>query len=68
MLNATHEEAQQTRRGQRIKTLTEKDMKKEKEVQEGKIKGLQQKFNYIYDKWKTHVKSAKQSLSQTAEP
>ncbi|XP_042244222.1 uncharacterized protein LOC121880779 isoform X1 [Thunnus maccoyii] len=58
------EEAHQPRRSQRIKTLTEKG----KEMQEGKIKGLQQKFDYIYDKWRTHVKSAKQPLSQSTEP
>lgn len=60
---AQQEEAQQPRRSERIRTLTEKG----KEMQDEKIKALQQRFNYIYDKWKTQVKSARQSLSQTTE-
>lgn len=52
---AQQEEAQQLRRSQRTKTLTEKG----KELQDEKIKGLQQRFNYIYEKWKIQVKSSK---------
>lgn len=58
------EESQEPRRSQRVRTLTEKG----KEMYEGKIKELQQRFNYIYGKWRIHVKAAKQTLSQSTEP
>ncbi|XDV25278.1 hypothetical protein PO909_029222 [Leuciscus waleckii] len=58
------EEAQQPRRSQRVRTLT----KKGRELQDEKIKALQQRFNYIYDKWRTQVKSSKKPLSQSTEP
>lgn len=59
---AQQEEAQQPRRSQRIRVLTEKG----KEMQDEKIKALQQRFDYSY-KWKLQVKSSKQPLSQTSE-
>ena len=37
-------------------------------MQNKKIKPLQQRFNYIYQKWRTQVKSAKQPLWQSSEP
>lgn len=51
---ALQEDVQQPGRSQRIKTLTEKG----KEMQEGKMKALQQRLNYIYNKWKIHAKTA----------
>ena len=57
-------EPQEPRRSQRVRTLTEKG----KERYGGKIKELQQRFNYIYGKWRIHVKAAKQTLSQSTEP
>ena len=57
---AQHDEAPKLRQSSRIRSLTEKG----KEMQEEKCKGLQQKFNYTYDKWKTQAKLAKKSLSQ----
>lgn len=57
------EEAQQPRRGERIRTLTEKGQA----MQDEKIKGLQQKFDYIYRKWRTHVKCSKQSLTKSSQ-
>lgn len=54
------ENTQQPTRGQRIKTLTEKG----KEMQQGKVKALQERFNYIYDKWKIKAKYAKKSYQQ----
>ncbi|XP_030606244.1 uncharacterized protein LOC115794743 [Archocentrus centrarchus] len=53
-------EMQQPRRSQRTRTLTEKG----REMQDEKIKALQQRFNYIYDKWRKQVKSAKKTLLQ----
>lgn len=53
--------SEQPRRSQRVKTLTEKG----KEMQDEKIKGLQQRFNYNYEKWRTRAKSSKQPLSQS---
>ncbi|XP_061127414.1 triadin-like [Syngnathus typhle] len=50
----------QLRRSQRVKTLTEKG----REMQDEKIKGLQQRFNYNYEKWRTHAKASKVPLSQ----
>ncbi|KAL7408058.1 hypothetical protein ABVT39_017518, partial [Epinephelus coioides] len=61
---AQQEEVQQPRRGGRIRTLTEKG----KEMLDNTIKALQQKFNYIYHKWRTQVRLAKKSLSQSSEP
>ncbi|XP_053293853.1 uncharacterized protein LOC128454468 [Pleuronectes platessa] len=61
---AQPEEVPQPRRSERIRNLTEKG----KEMQDKKIKPLQQRFNYIYQKWRTQVKSAKQALSQSSEP
>jgi len=58
------EEVQQPRRSQRVRTLTEKG----RELQDEKIKALQQRFNYIYEKWRTQVKSSKKPLSQSKEP
>ncbi|XP_055366619.1 uncharacterized protein LOC129604426 [Betta splendens] len=52
---------QSLRRSQRARTLTEKA----RELQAERIKALHQRFTYIYAKWRTQVKSAKQSLSQT---
>lgn len=57
------EEAQQPRRGERIRTLTEKGQA----LQDEKIKGLQQKFDYIYRKWRTLVKFSKQSLTKSTQ-
>lgn len=57
-----HQEKSQE--NQRVRTLTQKG----KEMYEGKIKELQQRFNYTYGKWKMHVKAAKKSLSQSIEP
>ncbi|KAE8293723.1 hypothetical protein D5F01_LYC08836 [Larimichthys crocea] len=57
------EEAQQPRRGERIRTLTEKGQA----MQDEKIKGLQQKFDYIYRKWRTQVKLSKQSLTKSSQ-
>jgi hypothetical protein len=53
---AQHDEAPKLRQSSRIRSLTEKGKEK--------CKGLQQKFNYTYDKWKTQAKLAKKSLSQ----
>ena len=61
---AQPEEVPQPKRGDRIRKQTEKG----KEMQDKKIKPLQQRFNYIYQKWRTQVKSAKQPLSQSSEP
>ena len=61
---AQQEEALQPRRTQRDRTLTEKG----REMQDEKIKLLQQRFNYIYDKWRTQIKSSKKTLSQSTEP
>ncbi len=36
-------------------------------MQAAKIKSLQQRFIYIYNKWKTYVKSSKRTLSQPTE-
>ncbi len=36
-------------------------------MQVAKIKSLQQRFIYIYNKWKTYVKSSKRTLSQPTE-
>lgn len=58
------EEEQPQRRSERTRTLTEKG----KAMQEDKIKTLQQRFNYTYNKWRTHAKLSKKSLSQTTEP
>ncbi|KAL6466976.1 hypothetical protein MHYP_G00247800 [Metynnis hypsauchen] len=52
------------RRGERIRTLTEKA----KEMQDNKVKALQQRFNYIYQKWRIQAKFAKKQLSQSSEP
>ena len=57
---AQHDEVPKLRQSSRIRSFTEKG----KEMQEEKCKGLQQKFNYTYDKWKTQAKLAKKSLSQ----
>ena len=54
------EEAQELRRSERQRTLTEKG-----KMQAGKIKALQYKFNSCHVKWRGQVKMAKQSLSQT---
>ncbi|XP_013855846.1 uncharacterized protein LOC106511637, partial [Austrofundulus limnaeus] len=54
------QEQTQLRRSQRVKTLTEKG----REMQEERIQGLQQRFNYNYEKWRTRAKSSKQPLSQ----
>lgn len=51
----------QLRRSTRVKTLTEKG----KEMQDEGIKGIQQRFNYIFEKWRTRAKSSKQPLSQS---
>ncbi|XP_054594125.2 uncharacterized protein [Nothobranchius furzeri] len=58
------EEEQLLRRGARQRTLTEKG----KALQEEKIKALTQRFNYIYKKWKAHVKFFKHSSKQSSEP
>lgn len=58
------EEAHEPRCAERIRTLTEKG----KAMREEKINGLQQKFDYIYKKWRTHVKFSKQSFSQSSQP
>lgn len=50
------------RRSQRARTLTEKG----KEMQDERLRSLQQRFNYIYSKWKSHVRFSKKSLSQSA--
>ncbi|XP_013855845.1 eukaryotic translation initiation factor 3 subunit A, partial [Austrofundulus limnaeus] len=55
------QEQTQLRRSQRVKTLTEKG----REMQEERIQGLQQRFNYNYEKWRTRAKSSKQPLSQS---
>lgn len=34
-------------------------------MQDEKIKGLQQRFNYMFERWRTRVKSSKQQLSQS---
>lgn len=60
---AEDQQEQLPRRGQRARTLTEKA----RELQADKIKALQQRFNYIYAKWRTQVKSSKKSLSQSTE-
>lgn len=52
-------EEQQSRQSQRKRTLTEKG----KEMQAAKIKSRQQRFTYLYNKWKNYVKS-KRALSQ----
>lgn len=57
------EEAQQLRRGERVRTLTEKG----KAMQDEKIKALLHRFDYIYRKWRTHVKFCKQSLSHSSQ-
>ena len=64
MLKATKRKLINPGEVRELKTLTEKV----NEMQEGKIKGLQQRFNYIYDKWRIQVKSAKQTSSQSTEP
>ena len=46
------EEEQPQRHSERTRTLTEKG----KAMQEEKIKTLKQRFNYSYNKWRTHVK------------
>ncbi|XP_054865646.1 uncharacterized protein LOC129348710 [Amphiprion ocellaris] len=55
------QELLQPRRSQRVKTLTEKG----RGMQDERIKGLQQRFNYNYEKWRTCAKSSKQPLSQS---
>lgn len=55
------QESVQLRRSQRVKTLTEKG----REMQDERIKGLQQRFNYNYEKWRTRAKASKLPLSQT---
>lgn len=60
---AMQEKEQLPRRSQRILTLTEKG----KGMQDSKIKALQQRFSYIYDKWRVQAKSSKQSLSKAQE-
>lgn len=49
------EPVSQLRRSTRVKTLTEKG----KEMQDEKIKGIQQRFNSIFEKWRTRAKSSK---------
>ena len=63
-IEAQPEEVPQPRRRERIRYLTQKG----KEMQDKKIKPLQQRFNYIYQKWRIQVKSDKQPLSQSSEP
>nr|XP_054594596.1 uncharacterized protein LOC129162115 isoform X1 [Nothobranchius furzeri]XP_054594597.1 uncharacterized protein LOC129162115 isoform X1 [Nothobranchius furzeri] len=58
------EEEQLLRRGARQRTLTEKG----KALQEEKIKALTQRFNYIYKKWKAHVKLFKHLSKESSEP
>ena len=48
---AQPEEVPQPRCGERVRNLTEKG----KEMQDKKIKPLQQRFNYIYQKWRTSL-------------
>lgn len=60
---AHQEDTQQSRRSKITRTLKEKG----REMQVAKIISLQQRFNYIYDKWRTHVKSSKRTLSQSTE-
>lgn len=62
-VEAQQEDEQQSRRSKRKITLTEKG----REMQVAKIKSLQQRFTYIYNKWKTYVKSSKRTLSQPTE-
>ncbi|XP_053363240.1 uncharacterized protein LOC128533064 [Clarias gariepinus] len=57
----SQEPVSQLRRSKRVKTLTVKG----KEMQDEKIKGLQQRFNYIFEKWRICAKSSKQPLSQS---
>ncbi|KAK0144674.1 hypothetical protein N1851_017016 [Merluccius polli] len=56
-------EEQPQRHSERTRTLTEKG----KAMQEDKIKTLKQRFNYTYNKWRTHVKISKKALSQITE-
>lgn len=58
-----HPEEQALRRSQQTRTLTEKG----KAMQEDNIRALQQRFDYIYKKWRTHVKFCKKTLSQSLE-
>ncbi len=62
-IEVQQEEEQQLRQSKRKITLTDKG----REMQVAKIKSLQQRFIYIYNKWKTYVKSSKRTLSQPTE-
>ncbi len=62
-IEVQQEEEQQLRQSKRKITLTGKG----REMQAAKIKSLQQRFIYIYNKWKTYVKSSKRTLSQPTE-
>ncbi len=62
-IEVQQEEEQQLRQSKRKITLTDKG----REMQAAKIKSLQQRFIYIYNKWKTYVKSSKRTLSQPTE-
>lgn len=55
------EPASQLRRTTRIRTFTEKG----KEMQDEKIKWIQQRFENIFEKWRTRAKSSKQPLPQS---
>ncbi|KAK0147266.1 hypothetical protein N1851_013318 [Merluccius polli] len=61
---APPEEVPQPRRGERIRNLTEKG----KGMQDKKIKALEQRFYYIYQKLRSQVKYGKQSLAQNSGP
>lgn len=48
------------RRGERVRSLTEKG----KELQEEKIRGLKKRFQSVYERWKSCAETAKESQAQ----
>ena len=56
-------EEQTIRRSERSRTLTEKG----RGMQEEKIKALQDKFRYMYGRWRNHVKYSKKTLSEATD-
>lgn len=63
VLQEKTQQENELRRSQRTRTLTEKG----KEMQAGRFKALQHKFNCVYAKWRSQAKTSKQPLSQTTE-